>query len=846
MGRLDEPIDTGQVTSEHHASYAEWPLPEGFQVGDLFKFVDVPSDGNCMWYSSFLQARDWPQLATEEALVWKAHRLADMRANSKRLASMMGVEQSIVLDAIQTWSPPGTWADNRLLLLLAAQHEGAVLIVDQERSSLKLFCPIGSWSSTTKFWVFHHTKEHCSPGSILNLPKLFEILPLLELRPWVRAQRRMSLAPRGADPDPTVPSSHSDAFVAGEPSHETQGLNPESTLPANADCNGRPFKRLRRKMPVRRAVQQPKRQQTRLPQVLEHDAQIALTTWNIGGWTSHRDDVLASLLHDPPSVVALQELGMSVHAQAAASRFLRDNSEYDMLHFAPTPHKRTGKGVIRLAKGSVPGVGFLFHKSVGLTPLQPRTDKGATLQRNGRLCMALLQVSKKTCYMLINVYCPSGWDRERVKEREEVFATVLTEIQAHADVHMILLGDMNEYFPESLMAGPLTIKGWHFPLLEGSSLHEELNEFRPAPTYRCGDIESSIDYMCLSPDLACHVKSLRVCFWGEMQHARVSCPLSVGTQVTNLRVSIPHDVLKGSPYHVSDVDWTEVVRSLQGLHLAALREPEDNADQRRELLETAWEFFTSQFRRHLVHCHSFCRKGRPEVPCDGRNIGKGTGSHKPSRANQLDPSDCLQASAVHIVSLVASFDKLARRPNNHTHRTRLENCANELVQALRITHSDFRGMLSDPPNHTERMHHLLNLYRAREKHRAIKAWRRTLFHKGRPTASLYRWLKTELVGATLSVVQNDVLHVGPIEYFGVVRDYWSTLMNRSHQEDVELTTLVSGWCASELVSTDDPSLAIDLLCKAARSFKAKKASGLDQWPASAMCHITRDIACALY
>eukprot|EP00971_Amphidinium_carterae_P319510 6350082-Amphidinium_carterae.1 len=173
-------------------------------------------------------------------------------------------------------------------------------------------------------------------------------------------------------------------------------------------------------------------------------------TRNIGGWTSHRDDVLASLLHDPPSIVALQELGMSVHAQAAVSRF-----RMTCFTLQPRPTREQGKVSSGWPKDRSLVLVSCSTSLLASPPFNPpRTDQGATLQHNGRLCMALLQVSKKTCYMLLNVYCPSGWDRERVKEREEVFTTVLTEIQAHADVNMILLGDMNEYFPESLMAGP--------------------------------------------------------------------------------------------------------------------------------------------------------------------------------------------------------------------------------------------------------------------------------------------------------------------------------------------------------------------------------------------------------
>eukprot|EP00971_Amphidinium_carterae_P057928 1145882-Amphidinium_carterae.1 len=138
--------------------------------------------------------------------------------------------------------------------------------------------------------------------------------------------------------------------------------------------------------------------------------------------------------------------------------------------------------------------------------------------------MALLQLSANESCILLNVYCPSGWDKDTLTDRANVMTAVLTELQACGNSSVIVMGDFNEYVHESILAGPLKAAGWGLPLLVGTS------HTHPAPTYKCGDIESSLDGILLSANLMSHMQPLEVSFVDGFQHACVSMQLDATCQ----------------------------------------------------------------------------------------------------------------------------------------------------------------------------------------------------------------------------------------------------------------------------------------------------------------------------
>ena len=78
-----------------------------------------------------------------------------------------------------------------------------------------------------------------------------------------------------------------------------------------------------------------------------------ITTWNINGWRSRGNDVIARLEEMAPAIMLVQEIRVDSNQQASIQRSLQRRG-YSVQFGQPTPRARNKEGLLATSRGQSP------------------------------------------------------------------------------------------------------------------------------------------------------------------------------------------------------------------------------------------------------------------------------------------------------------------------------------------------------------------------------------------------------------------------------------------------------------------------------------------------------------
>ena len=223
---------------------------------------------------------------------------------------------------------------------------------------------------------------------------------------------------------------------------------------------------------------------------------IAFHSHNVDGWRKN-GSALLDAVNDSPCLLFVQETGLTQPSQISSAKLLQAQG-YDSCWGQPAQIKANSSGRFRVDKGTTPGVGVIWSRTLAVSPIQPRTEGGKRQYGLGRLVSVWAKIGGSGT-LCRNVYGPAGSRAQH--ERHQHQQDVLQELFAWADTPQMVIGDFNESLPASLLAGELIPKGWRIPIHGGRT---------PKVTYRSGNTLSWLDSAFLSPEIDITCQYLKI------------------------------------------------------------------------------------------------------------------------------------------------------------------------------------------------------------------------------------------------------------------------------------------------------------------------------------------------
>eukprot|EP00971_Amphidinium_carterae_P343365 6483082-Amphidinium_carterae.1 len=553
---------------------------------------------------------------------------------------------------------------------------------------------------------------------------------------------------------------------------------------------------------------------------------VQLHSFNINGWKTNCTNLLGALDTAQPHLIALQETLLdSTSGRSADGLCHKLGFKTIWGHMAdPVPN---AAHTLRCNRTQCPGVGLIFSSRLDVTPLQLHTKEARALFEQGRIVAAKL-ATPASPVLLYNVYLPSG--KQAHEERQRCYQVIFDELACQPHMPMVVLGDLNEDIDRNALAYQLSLQGWRRPLLMDAE--GDIVEY----TYSCGNIQSRIDALYLSPlafssvhrVVARTLQGTR----GNMNHSLLSVEVQLTDTDHIVRPPQPIHFTRGPRFHChSPIHWAEEKHKIQEILDKARNDFESDRFTSWSLdIDRCWSHFETCLYRHLVACHSldFDKHGENYSPPAVEEFVTTAPKMKVTRPCTRTKRTGPMRLRAHLYRLI----ELSKSPSSAHALKRILADEEFICSSLRIDKDTFQAHMRNPTNAVPVWHEALSRYMTRHKDQGVQRWRQSLLDKnGQVTRKCFHWLKREVLPNHFALLEGETTLTGAREFFARSTSYWSSLMNRSSEERQQSFCNVHGR-TNRLQEPLEQDIAV--LKKCLRKVKVHAAGGLDRWAGSAM------------